>query len=127
MLLPVMLTWTGCVVSYLQLLGNITSWEGVLSCEAVQQLSVDGLLNRYLLLSLQNCPVDASTVKKTRAVSTSSSSSQKQLVSFPLSSLLFFLPSYLPSSISSSLPPPLSPPHLLSGDLLSTPAVVHHQ
>ena len=48
-----------------KLLSNITCWEGLLSSASIQQLSVDGLVNRYLLLSLQNCPIDNYTVEKT--------------------------------------------------------------
>ena len=52
-----------------QLLSNITRWEGLLPSASIQQLSVDGLVNRYLLLSLQNCPIDNYTVEKTKFVS----------------------------------------------------------
>ena len=52
-----------------KLLSNITCWEGLLSSASIQQLSVDGLVNRYLLLSLQNCPIDNYTVEKTKSVS----------------------------------------------------------
>ena len=52
-----------------QLLSNIMCWEGLLPSASIQQLSVDGLVNRYLLLSLQNCPIDNYTVEKTKSVS----------------------------------------------------------
>ena len=52
-----------------QLLSNITCWGGLLSSASIQQLSVDGIVNRYLLLSLQNCPIDNYTVEKTKSVS----------------------------------------------------------
>ncbi|XP_028411233.1 PAX3- and PAX7-binding protein 1-like [Dendronephthya gigantea] len=40
--------------SCLKLLGNIFLWHGLISAPKLQELAVDGLLNRYLLLSLQH-------------------------------------------------------------------------
>ncbi|CAF4653182.1 unnamed protein product, partial [Rotaria sp. Silwood1] len=41
--------WT-CV----KLLGNITLWSQILSLKTILDLSIDGLLNRYILVSLKN-------------------------------------------------------------------------
>jgi len=40
--------WT-CV----KLLGNITSWSQILSLKTILDLSIDGLLNRYIILALE--------------------------------------------------------------------------
>lgn len=36
---------------YLQLLGNITEWEELIAPDALQELVLDGLLNRYSCMS----------------------------------------------------------------------------
>ncbi|XP_070568099.1 PAX3- and PAX7-binding protein 1-like [Ptychodera flava] len=57
--------------SCVKLLGNILSWNGIVSSGVLQELALDGLLNRYLLLSLQNTDVtDDSIVKCQRIIST---------------------------------------------------------
>ena len=51
-----------------QLLGNILYCEGLLPDDILQQLVLDGLVSRHLLLSLQNSPVDDLTVRKIATV-----------------------------------------------------------
>ena len=43
---------------------NITYWMDTLSSQSLKQLTVDGLLNRHLLLSLNNSPTHLSLVGK---------------------------------------------------------------
>ncbi|KAM4047704.1 PAX3- and PAX7-binding protein 1 [Anomaloglossus baeobatrachus] len=40
--------------SSVKLLGNFLKWYGVLSNKSLQELAIDGLLNRYLLVAFQN-------------------------------------------------------------------------
>ncbi len=47
--------WT-CV----KLLGNITAWSQILSLKTILDLSVDGLLNRYILLALKQMDLTSS-------------------------------------------------------------------
>ena len=54
---------------FLQLLGNITEWAGLVSPDSLQELVLDGLLNRYLVLALNTCPPSSLCVAKTQAVS----------------------------------------------------------
>ncbi|CAI8017357.1 PAX3- and PAX7-binding protein 1 [Geodia barretti] len=54
--------------SCVKLLGNITEWEGLVSPDALQELVLDGLLNKYLVLSLQTCPCSNLSVIKTGAI-----------------------------------------------------------
>ncbi|XP_071491063.1 PAX3- and PAX7-binding protein 1-like [Diadema antillarum] len=57
--------------SCLKLLGNLLSWHGLVVKEQLLELAIDGLLNRYLLLSLNNSDVDESSIAKCeRLVST---------------------------------------------------------
>ena len=42
----------------LQLLGNMLQWHELLAVKPLQELSLDGLLNRYIMLALQNSLVD---------------------------------------------------------------------
>jgi hypothetical protein len=54
-----------------QLLGNIFLWHGLISVTKLQELAVDGILNRYLLLSLQHAGgKHYENVVKCQAVST---------------------------------------------------------
>ena len=48
-------------------------WGGVVSSRTQQELSLDGLLNRYLLLALHNSQVNTETLAKCEMVSNSSS------------------------------------------------------
>ncbi|XP_030850781.1 PAX3- and PAX7-binding protein 1 isoform X1 [Strongylocentrotus purpuratus] len=50
--------------SCLKLLGNLLSWHGLVNKEQLLELAIDGLLNRYLLLSLNNSDVDESSIAK---------------------------------------------------------------
>ncbi|XP_035687139.1 PAX3- and PAX7-binding protein 1-like isoform X3 [Branchiostoma floridae] len=60
--------WT-CV----KLLGNMLQWHSILAREPLMELCVDGLLNRYMLLALQNSEVNEDSIEK----------SQKIISSFP--------------------------------------------
>ena len=53
----------------LQLLGNLLSWHGLVVKEQLLELAIDGLLNRYLLLSLNNSDVDEASIAKCDRVS----------------------------------------------------------
>nr|DBA25709.1 TPA: hypothetical protein GDO54_010069 [Pyxicephalus adspersus] len=50
--------------SAVKLLGNVAQWDGFLEEEALQELSLDKLLNRYLLLVLLNAEPNHETVSK---------------------------------------------------------------
>nr|XP_054753883.1 mitogen-activated protein kinase kinase kinase 15-like [Lytechinus pictus] len=50
--------------SCLKLLGNLLSWHGLVAKEQLLELAIDGLLNRYLLLSLNNSDIDESSIAK---------------------------------------------------------------
>lgn len=54
--------------SCVKLLGNITEWAGLLAPDTLQELVLDGLVNRYLLLSLQNSPTSPLSVSKAEAI-----------------------------------------------------------
>ena len=71
---------TTVILSPLQLLGNITLWRDTLSTESLKQLTVDGLLNRHLLLSLKNSPADISLVDKAKKVNEFSSSTHQEWI-----------------------------------------------
>jgi GC-rich sequence DNA-binding factor len=49
----------------MKLLGNILYCQGVLPDDILSQLVLDGLVNRQIILSLQNSPVDELTIRKT--------------------------------------------------------------
>ncbi|XP_053316667.1 intron Large complex component GCFC2 isoform X2 [Spea bombifrons] len=51
-----------------KMLNNIMLWDGFLQEEALQELGVDKLLNRYLLLILLNATPDSDMVNKSRKV-----------------------------------------------------------
>lgn len=57
-----------------KLFSSILLWHGILpgGDPSVMGLAVDGLLNRYLLLALQNLPPSVKTVDKVAAVSAGS-------------------------------------------------------
>ncbi|XP_019647799.1 PREDICTED: PAX3- and PAX7-binding protein 1-like [Branchiostoma belcheri] len=59
--------------SCVKLLGNMLQWHSILSREPLMELCVDGLLNRYMLLALQNSDVNDDSIEK----------SQKIISSFP--------------------------------------------
>lgn len=52
-----------------QLLGNFLQWYGILSNKALQELSIDGLLNRYILMAFQNSEYGDDSIKKAQSVS----------------------------------------------------------
>ncbi|ELU08053.1 hypothetical protein CAPTEDRAFT_227729 [Capitella teleta] len=54
--------------SAVKLFRVIVLWEDILSTSALQELALDGLLNRYLVLGLYNSPVDNDVVPKCQAV-----------------------------------------------------------
>ncbi|OCT91246.1 PAX3- and PAX7-binding protein 1 [Xenopus laevis] len=56
--------------SSVKLLGNFLKWHGVLSNKALQELSVDGLLNRYILMAFQNTENGEESIKKAQSVIT---------------------------------------------------------
>jgi len=55
--------------SCVKLLGNITLWSGLLAPDTLQEMVLDGLLNRYLVMSLQNSPPSHLAIAKSEAVS----------------------------------------------------------
>lgn len=59
--------WVFCC----QLLGNQLKWSGVVADHPLQELALDGLLNRYILLALQNSAVDAHSIYACQVVSSS--------------------------------------------------------
>lgn len=54
---------------YFQLLGNFLQWYGILSNKTLQELSIDGLLNRYILMAFQNSEYGEDSIKKAQSVS----------------------------------------------------------
>lgn len=38
-----------------KLLGNVMKWQGILSDSTLQELVIDGLLNRYFTYIIRNC------------------------------------------------------------------------
>ncbi|XP_023214907.1 PAX3- and PAX7-binding protein 1-like [Centruroides sculpturatus] len=54
--------------SCVKLLRNILSWHGILSEQSLQDLAFNCLLNRYLLLALQNSQMQKDTVDKCRTI-----------------------------------------------------------
>ena len=51
-------------------MGNILRWEGLISSARLQEMAVDGLLNRYLLLALQHSHLYYDSLEKAKAVIT---------------------------------------------------------
>ncbi|XP_025097837.1 PAX3- and PAX7-binding protein 1-like isoform X2 [Pomacea canaliculata] len=56
-------SWT-CI----KLLGSILSWHGLLGMKMLQQLALDGLLNRYIVLGLANSHVNRHAMDKCQAI-----------------------------------------------------------
>ncbi|XP_078514536.1 PAX3- and PAX7-binding protein 1 isoform X1 [Lissotriton helveticus] len=54
--------------SSVKLLRNFLQWYGILSSRALQELAVDGLLNRYILLAFQNLENGEESIKKAQSV-----------------------------------------------------------
>ncbi|XP_033099376.1 PAX3- and PAX7-binding protein 1-like [Anneissia japonica] len=50
--------------SCVKLLGNMLNWQGIIAQDTLLDVAVDGLLNRYLLLSLQNSDINEDSVNK---------------------------------------------------------------
>ncbi|KAH0507310.1 PAX3- and PAX7-binding protein 1 [Microtus ochrogaster] len=51
-----------------QLLGNFLQWYGIFSNKTLQELSIDGLLNRYILMAFQNSEYGDDSIKKAQNV-----------------------------------------------------------
>lgn len=75
-------------IIYVQLLGNFLQWHGILSNKTLQELSIDGLLNRYILMAFQNSEYGDDSIKKAQSVSKSVTFNH----SFLLLSILFKWP-----------------------------------
>ncbi|XP_077150104.1 PAX3- and PAX7-binding protein 1 isoform X1 [Ranitomeya variabilis] len=54
--------------SSVKLLGNFLKWYGVLSNKSLQELAIDGLLNRYILMAFQNNENGEESIKKAQSV-----------------------------------------------------------
>uniref|UniRef100_A0A8C5N263 PAX3 and PAX7 binding protein 1 n=1 Tax=Leptobrachium leishanense TaxID=445787 RepID=A0A8C5N263_9ANUR len=54
--------------SSVKLLGNFLKWHGVLSNKTLQELALDGLLNRYILMAFQNTENGEDGIKKAHSV-----------------------------------------------------------
>uniref|UniRef100_A0A8D2J9I4 PAX3 and PAX7 binding protein 1 n=1 Tax=Varanus komodoensis TaxID=61221 RepID=A0A8D2J9I4_VARKO len=54
--------------SSVKLLGNFLQWHGILSNKTLQELSIDGLLNRYILMAFQNSEYGDDSIKKAQSV-----------------------------------------------------------
>ncbi|XP_040279134.1 PAX3- and PAX7-binding protein 1 isoform X1 [Bufo bufo] len=54
--------------SSVKLLGNFLKWYGVLSNKCLQELAIDGLLNRYVLMAFQNTENGEDSIKKAQSV-----------------------------------------------------------
>lgn len=54
--------------SSVKLLGNFLKWYGVLSNKSLQELAIDGLLNRYILMAFQNNENGEDSIKKAQSV-----------------------------------------------------------
>nr|XP_022293371.1 PAX3- and PAX7-binding protein 1-like isoform X2 [Crassostrea virginica] len=52
----------------IKLLGNILSWHGILSNQMLRSLSLDGLLNRYIILGLCNSGLNKETIQKCQSI-----------------------------------------------------------
>ncbi|XP_021344740.1 PAX3- and PAX7-binding protein 1-like [Mizuhopecten yessoensis] len=51
-----------------QLLGSIMSWHAIISTSILQNLALDGLLNRYVILGLCNSVLNQETIQKCHSV-----------------------------------------------------------
>ncbi|XP_063812522.1 PAX3- and PAX7-binding protein 1 [Pseudophryne corroboree] len=56
--------------SSVKLLGNFLKWHGILSNRSLQELAIDGLLNRYILMAFQNNENGEDSIKKAHSVIT---------------------------------------------------------
>ncbi|XP_033739538.1 PAX3- and PAX7-binding protein 1-like [Pecten maximus] len=56
-------SWT-CI----KLLGSIMSWHGIISTSILQNLALDGLLNRYIILGLCNSVLNQETIQKCHSI-----------------------------------------------------------
>ncbi|KAM8975478.1 PAX3- and PAX7-binding protein 1 isoform 2-T2 [Pelodytes ibericus] len=54
--------------SSVKLLGNFLKWHGVLSNKTLQELAIDGLLNRYILMAFQNNENGEDCIRKAQNV-----------------------------------------------------------
>ncbi|XP_038077839.1 PAX3- and PAX7-binding protein 1-like [Patiria miniata] len=54
--------------SCVKLLGNLLLWHGLISEDHLLELAIDGLLNRYMLLSLQNSDVNEDSILKCQRI-----------------------------------------------------------
>nr|XP_003219082.2 PREDICTED: PAX3- and PAX7-binding protein 1 [Anolis carolinensis] len=54
--------------SSVKLLGNFLQWYGILSNKTLQELAIDGLLNRYILMAFQNSEYGDDSIKKAQSV-----------------------------------------------------------
>lgn len=54
--------------SCVKLLGNVLSWHGLVDQQVLIEIALDGLLNRYILLSLQNSDVDEESLAKCQKI-----------------------------------------------------------
>ncbi|KAM9320850.1 PAX3- and PAX7-binding protein 1 [Gastrophryne carolinensis] len=54
--------------SSVKLLGNFLKWSGILSNRCLQELAIDGLLNRYILIAFQNNENGEDSIKKAQSV-----------------------------------------------------------
>ena len=52
-----------------KLLSNMLLWHGIISQAALIEMSLDALLNRYLMLALQNSPLTDDTLRRAHMVS----------------------------------------------------------
>ncbi|GAB1300421.1 PAX3- and PAX7-binding protein 1 [Apodemus speciosus] len=51
-----------------RLLGNFLQWYGIFSNKTLQELSIDGLLNRYILMAFQNSEYGDDSIRKAQNV-----------------------------------------------------------
>ncbi|XP_041351810.1 PAX3- and PAX7-binding protein 1-like [Gigantopelta aegis] len=56
-------SWT-CI----KLLGNFLSWHGIVSTSVLQNLALDGLLNRYIIFSLHNSFINKEALSKCQTI-----------------------------------------------------------
>ncbi|XP_071403835.1 PAX3- and PAX7-binding protein 1-like [Pithys albifrons albifrons] len=50
-----------------KLLGNFLQWYGILSNQTLQELCIDGLLNRHILMAFQNSEYGEDSMKKAQS------------------------------------------------------------
>lgn len=54
--------------SSVKLLGNFLQWSGIFSNKTLQELAIDGLLNRYILMAFQNSECGDDSIRKAQSV-----------------------------------------------------------